>query len=210
MRAYLEIGAEPAGPPPVWSRVPGATGERDLWMEDKSGLRRITLSSLEDGMPGLTPSWGGVLAEASSVCLEDRGHGLVVELSVEGRLETTLALERLAVDPRMRRAHQDENRATEHGACGISILALRSLTGFTVLYQSRGKSGFDYFLGPEDEALFQVAARLEVSGIRNGTGRKIRARTREKLAQIQRAGIDEPVLIAIVEFSRPRLRLEEA
>jgi hypothetical protein len=183
-------------------------------MEDKSGLRRINLSSLADGMPGLTPSWGGVLAEASSVCLEDRGHGLVAELSVEGRLEATLALERLAVDPRMRRAHQDENRATEHGACGISILTLRSLTGFTVLYQSRGMSGFDYFLSPEDEALFQVAARLEVSGIRNGAERKIRARTREKRAQIQaqiqRSGIDEPFLIAIVEFSRPLLRLEEA
>lgn len=150
------------------------------------------------------------MAEASSVCLEDRGHGLFVQLDVEGLLEAGFEVERLAVDSRMKSSHRDENRATENGAYGISILVLYSLTGLRVLHQSRVNSGFDYFLAPEDEPLFQAAARLEVSGIRNGTGREIRVRTREKLRQIQRSGIDEPVLIAIVEFSRPRLRLERS
>lgn len=210
MAAYFEVGIELTGPQPVCGRLPDAAGERDLWMEDKNRRRKIALSLLADGMPGLTPSWGGVMAEASSVCLEDRGHGLFVQLDVEGLLEAAFEVERLAVDPRMKSSHRDENRATENGAYGISILVLYSLTGLRVLYQSRVSSGFDYFLAPEDEPLFQAAARLEVSGIRNGTGREIRVRTREKLRQIQRSGIDEPVLVAIVEFSRPRLRLERS
>lgn len=148
------------------------------------------------------------MAEAASVCLEDQGHGVLGELGVEGHFEATFDVERLVVDSQMKRSHGDRNRATENGAYGISFLVLRSLTGMTVLYQARGDSGFDYFLTRQDEALFQAYARLEVSGIRKGSERDIRARTRQKRKQTQESREGEPVLIAVVEFSRPLLRLE--
>lgn len=148
------------------------------------------------------------MAEAASVCLEDQGHGVFVELRVEGHFAATFDVERLVVDSRMKSSHGDRNRATENGAYGISFLVLRSLTGMTVLYQARGDSGFDYFLAREDEALFQTFARLEVSGIRRGREREIRARTRQKQRQTQELREGEPVLVAVVEFSRPLLRLE--
>lgn len=177
-------------------------------MREQNGRREINLSLLAEGMPGLTSAWGGVIAEAASVCLEDQGHGIVVELRVEGHFEAAFDVERLEVGSQMRSSHGDRNKATENGAYGISFLVLRSLTGMTVLYQARGDSCFDYFLAREDEALFQAFARLEVSGIRRGREREIRARMRQKRRQTQNLREGEPVLVAVVEFSRPLLRLE--
>jgi hypothetical protein len=160
-----------------------------------------------DGMPGLTPAWGEVLAEAASVCLAAQGHAILIELNVEGFFEENFFLERVEVSLQMTLAHQNEEEATELGACGVAILAVRNLTDLVVLHRSRKGTGFDYWLSPEGEPLLQRGERLEVSGIRKGTEAAIKSRTAEKMKQTQRFRTDSPAWIAIMEFSRPLLRL---
>lgn len=167
----------------------------------------LSLADLGEGMPGLTPACGTMMAEAASVCLEEQGHGTVVDLRVQGDFQESFDLWRIPVDDRIRRSHEDEHRATENGACGVSILAVRRLTGLSVLRQSRRGTGFDYWLGPGGGRLFQDAARLEVSGIRRGSPRSVRGRLRDKLQQIRRPGATLPALVSVVEFGRAQVWL---
>jgi hypothetical protein len=160
-----------------------------------------------DGMPGLTPAWGAVLAEAASVCLESQAQPVQVKLKVDGFFEETFVLERLEVSRQMALSHQDEEEATELGACGIAILAVRNLMELVVLHRSRKGTGYDYWLGPERDPLLQHGERLEVSGIRNGSEAAVKVRIAEKMKQIQRFRNASPGWIGIVEFSRPLLRL---
>jgi len=169
--------------------------------------RELFLSSLTEGMPGLTPAYGAVLAEAASVCLEEQGHGPSTGLRVDGDFLAAFSLYRLTVNEQMRLSHNDAEKATENGACGVALLAVRDLTGRSVLLQSRKGTGFDYWLGSPDGFLFQGAARLEVSGIRRGKEGSIRERARRKMEQTERSRALAPVWIAVVEFSGPRLRL---
>jgi hypothetical protein len=169
----------------------------------------LVLSWLAEGAPGLTSASGAAMAEAAAVCLADQGHGLSAPFRVAGDRSATFMLCRTAVDEQMKRSHNDEERATEDGAYGISILAVRSLTNLTVLQKSRKGTGFDYWMGPKDSFLFQGAARLEVSGIRIGDEQKIRSRVQRKLDQTRRSEGLAPALVAVVEFSRPQMRLHE-
>jgi hypothetical protein len=160
-------------------------------------------------MPGLTPAWGAVMAEAASVCLESQGHGLMVGLAVEGEFTEQLVLERLRISEQMRNAYRHDERTTENGAYGVALLAVCRLMERTVILQSWQSTGFDYFLAPEGEDQFQESILLEISGIRRGMEGTIRGRVREKIVQMQTHS-PFPVergLIAIVEFSRPLLRV---
>jgi hypothetical protein len=176
-------------------------------LETHETHRGLFLSSLAEGMPGLTPAYGAVLAEAASVCLEDQGHGPSTGLKVDGDFLAAFPLHRLTVEEQMRRSHNDAEKATENGACGVAILAIRDLTGRSVLLQSRRGTGFDYWLSSPQGFLFQEAVRLEVSGIRSGKEGSIRERVRRKMEQTERSRDLAPVLIAVVEFSGPRLRI---
>ena len=188
---------EPFNPPPVEAAAPGELSERILF-----------LSSLANGTPGITPAFGEFMAEAASVCLEERGHGPSVSLGVEGDFVQIFALHRYEVDARMRAAHGDEQVATENGAYGIAILAVRDLTGLTVVRRSRKGTGFDFWLAEGGNFLFKDAARLEVSGIRRGPRSLVDARIRTKREQTRKSDGVLPVLVAVIDFGAPLLRLE--
>ncbi len=167
----------------------------------------ISLASLAEGLGSLTAACGALMAEAASVCLEDQGHGLKTSLRIDGDFAAIATLHRGPVDERARWSHNDAERATENGAYGVALLAIRELTGLTVLLQSRRGSGFDFWLGPETGYLFQAGVRLEVSGIRRGDETLIRRRLRSKLRQTEQSEQLAPAYVAIVEFSRPVLRV---
>ena len=83
------------------------------------------------------------------------------------------------------------------------------MTGRTVFSQSWRGDGFDYWLIPEDQLHFQDSVLLEISGIRRGTEKTILSRIQDKLFQV-RTYFPYPLkqaLIAVVEFSRPEMRL---
>ncbi|MEH2318575.1 hypothetical protein [Nostoc sp.] len=80
------------------------------------------------------------------------------------------------------------------------------LRSSTVIERSRKGTGFDYWLGSEEEAgelPFQNKVRLEVSGIRKADDSRVRARVKQKIEQTNPSDGTFPAYIIIVEFSRP-------
>jgi len=169
----------------------------------------LDLHKLGEGIPALTPALGQVHAECAAVCLEHQGHDESVELHVRKLPKTRYELSRPPVTDVMRRAHSDLQRATEFGACGIALLLAREVTGLTAIQQSRKGTGFDYWLGPADQPpdvlAFQNSARLEVSGILEGTEKQFSARLKQKLRQSEPSDKTQlPAYAVVVEFGRPQ------
>lgn len=168
----------------------------------------LDLRDLEQGIPALTEALGRVHAEAAAICLEDRSHRETVQLIVRKVDDGQFFLRWPDITDVMRRAYNDLELATELGAYGVAILLVRDLTGLTVIRQSRKGTGFDYWLGKDDEAntlAFQDTARLEVSGILSGTESQFTTRLKQKLKQTEAS--DEtrlPAYAVVVEFGRPQ------
>jgi hypothetical protein len=170
----------------------------------------IVLSTLRTvAMPGMTRDRGGNLAQACSVCLDDQKHPVVCRLSVVGRFEGTLSVRRLPVTLQMRLTFGFESRVTEEGASCLAILLLLHHTGRRVAWESKGFNGYDYFLGDDPTFPFRGGARMEVSGIRNGTDYQIASRVKEKSDRFHGYGHLATVYIVVVEFSRPEVRVIE-
>lgn len=167
----------------------------------------LDVRQLSQGAPGITPEWGAFMAQAATVCLRERGHRSGVALCVDGAAVFAFVLRFPRWNHQMRRAFGDEQEATEYGACGIAILAVKAMTGYTVVRRSWKGTGFDYWLGHDGDPLFQAKARLEVSGIRNGSDHDVSARTAQKLAQLDSTAIRLPGYVAVVEFGTPRARV---
>jgi hypothetical protein len=168
--------------------------------------QELVLTKLGEGLPAITPSFGAALAEACAVCLEDQGHLQGVKLTVNGDFRTTFRLYWQPVTQQMLRCWNDEEFTTEQAAYGIAFMLIRQLTEFTVIERSRKGTGFDYWLGSEDEAgelPFQNKVRLEVSGIRKADDSRVRARIKQKIEQTNPSDGTFPAYIIIVEFSRP-------
>ena len=182
-------------------------------MENRLDLRDLCG---EPGLPGLTAVAGRYLAESAAVCLASRGHQPGTTLRVEGIIELDLELVWSHVTPQMERAYDDLQEATEAGACALAILLIRESLGLTVIRRSRKGSGVDYWLGPggpgdvQGSLAFQQVARLEVSGILQGTPSQTAARLKQKQAQTRRSHETcIPAYVVVVEFGGPRVLLGE-
>ena len=82
--------------------------------------------------------------------------------------------------------------------------SLCALTDYHIVQRSRKGTGFDYWLGLKDDILFQHAARLEVSGIRQGNGKQVEARVSQKRKQTEQSkGLRIPAYVVVVEFGTP-------
>jgi len=83
----------------------------------------LNLSILNDGLPGLSPAWGKLLAEASAVCLDNQGHTNGVMLIIFGSKEEKRQIFwETKITEQIRNSWQDEIELTEFGACGVAIL----------------------------------------------------------------------------------------
>jgi hypothetical protein len=163
----------------------------------------LDLRELQKGLPAITPALGEALAEASGVCLTERGHTQGTPLQVQGCATTTYALYWPAVTDQMLRSWNDPEVATEHGAVGVAVLLATRVTGHTVIERSRKGTGFDYWMGDDGDSLFQKKARLEVSGIRSGDERLLSARVRQKIKQTIPSDGALPAYVIVVEFGCP-------
>lgn len=167
----------------------------------------LELNELRKGMPGVTPIVGAALAEAAAVCLQEMEHSSGIEMKVGG-LEQAVQILWPEVDEQAFRAWRDEETATEYGACGIGVMLIKTFTDFTVIEQARKGTGFDYWLGhQEDEAVgvFEQKGRLEISGIRRGTEQEVKRRVREKIQQTNPSDFQGlPAYVSVVEFGTPR------
>ena len=182
------------------------------------------------GNPGITPAEvGAALAQAGAVCLAAQGHAPGAPLTVRGDYRNSYQLAWTPVTPQARRAWNDAEKATENGAAGIAVLLANRVIGQAVIAQARKSSpqhptGFDYLLGDDRtgnmsdaeraatksladtlaDANLVARGRLEVSGIRSGSDKQIKARTKRKLRQMRVSDVlNLPGYAIIVEFGRP-------
>lgn len=183
-------------------------------MTDINPIKTLSLNDLRENKPerpGWSLTFGGICADAAAVCLDEQGHSSPVTLKIEGIQPCEIQIQVDAIDDTIRRFNADREVATEYGAYGISALIMPHLTGLTIIERSvKGKGlGFDFWLGSleDPDTLFQRKARLEVSGIRQGSDSLIQARVNMKLEQIRPSDDVAPGYVSVVEFGTPKARI---
>jgi hypothetical protein len=177
-------------------------------------IKTLSLNDLRQNKPerpGWSLTFGAICADAAAVCLDERGHFIPVTLTIDGIQPCEIQIQADAIDDTIRRFNADREVATEYGAYGIAALILPHLTGLTIIERSvKGKGlGFDFWLGSLEDpgTLFQRKARLEVSGIRQGSDSLIQARVNIKLEQIRPSDDVAPGYVSVVEFGTPKARI---
>ena len=168
----------------------------------------LVLDGLAHGFPHIPSEGGAMLAQAAVVCLDHEGHTSGVQLMVDGFSTDTFSLSwSEEVTEAKRRFWNDLEDATQQGAYAVAILLIRALTGYTVIERSRKGTGFDWWLGTDDN-LFQGKARLEVSGILRGTTRRINSRIKARTGQTRQSDyLDLTAYVVVVEFGTPRAKV---
>jgi hypothetical protein len=115
----------------------------------------LTLDSLVQGFPHIPSEGGAMMAQAAMICLDHQAHAPSIRLVVDGDFTATFALSwsEEVTEPK-RRFWNDLDEAVQQGAYAVAILLIRALTGYTVVERSRKGTGFDWWLGTDDN-LFQ-------------------------------------------------------
>ena len=169
----------------------------------KQPSSQLSLTRLADGhCPCITKAQGRHLAEAASVCIENRQHPSSKLLKVIGDLEAIFLLSRLRVTDQMVRALADLTVATADGAVAIAICIVEELTEYQAVFRSAIGTGHDYWLADKANDDMKFSARLECSGTLQGGEQERKRRVREKLKQTERSdatGI--PAIVVVVDFS---------
>lgn len=168
-------------------------------------METLDLQRLSTGLGCITPQFGSALAQAGGVSLEKQGHRQGKQLDVEGDFARSFTCTWLACDDQAFRCWNDQDLATEFGAEGIAILLVYRFLDVGVIERSCKGTGFDYWLGDDASTYpFQGKARLEVSGIAEGTASSIKRRVRKKLAQTTPSDpTGLTAYVVVVEFSFP-------
>jgi hypothetical protein len=167
----------------------------------------INLVDIKNGFPGITPILASSCYEACMVCLHWNNHidGVILELYGDNQATMVLRWDDY-FDDQTNRAWKDQEYTTEHGAICISAMLVKKFTDYTIIERSRKYTGFDYWLGKEDEIPFKNSARLEISGIFKETEQNtIYKRFGIKKKQTNQS--DEtrlPAYISIIEFGKPK------
>lgn len=170
-------------------------------------MDEIKLNDILVGMPGITPIEGANLLENFVVVMHSVGHTPPAVLALYGQQEDSCKLSWAdTYSQQMAKTYADIQSATERAAVCLSILLAKQITGYSVVHRSWKGTGFDYFLGDEDCDLFNVKARLEVSGIyKENNGNSIKHRFVQKCRQVERTDwMGLPAFVSIIEFNVPK------
>jgi len=168
----------------------------------------LYLNELSLGMPGMTSELGTTFAQAAAVCFDSQGHASGVQLIIRGYQAGSHRAHWAPVSHSMRNSWADPNEATESGAVGVAVLLADKLLSKQVVKRARIGTGFDYWLGNNDaDSPDMFITRFEVSGIRSGDDQAVDSRVSRKLKQAGRSSTDFPVVVIVVEFSRPQAKI---
>ena len=155
----------------------------------KENHRKLSLVRLADGhCPCITKALGRYLAEAASVCIDNRQHSASKTLDVVGDLTAIFLLSRPRVTVQMARALADLTEATGFGAVAIAICVVEELTEYQAVFRAAIGTGHDYWLANKVSDDMAYSARLECSGTLQGGEAERKRRVREKLRQTDRQG----------------------
>ena len=170
----------------------------------------LDLKLLSTGKLGVSAHFGRMLIEVGSICLESQGHASGTKLSVQGADRGQFVLTWPSPDERANYTYQD-NEATEYGAVGVALVLIWQVKGYTVIEPARTGSGFDYWIGNESlHNPIQRKACLEISGIRCGDARTIRARIRQKQQRTaQSKDLIHPIYVIVIEFGGPIAEIQK-
>lgn len=149
-------------------------------------------------------------SEAAAVCLDFHKHNQGVILSVIQKEEKThFKLFWKMVTNQIRDSRNDMDYTVESGAYCLAMMVINKLTDYAVVKQSKKGTGFDYWLGKINSATgLQEKARLEVSGILNGTNGQINQRLKEKKRQTTKSdSMNIPAFVVVVEFGNPVIKI---
>lgn len=170
----------------------------------RSGHPILDLAALCDGAPALTRALGTTLYEAASVCFSRWHSASATTIVVRGDHEASYGVSWVDADDQMRRAYNDDGVAVEQGAYGVAIALVRRLEDEVVIERSKKGTGFDYWLGDSDGEPFQRKARLEVSGLHDGSDSRIRSRVVQKRGQTTVSDRTRlPARVVVVQFKQP-------
>lgn len=159
-------------------------------------------------MPGLTRAAAQYLADAATVCFDECGHHTSILLPVTGWRGRKYHVTCPEITAQKRRTHNDQQEATEAGACAVAISVIHDAVGFAVVERSRKGTGFDYWLGEDEPYPFQKKARLEVSGILHGTENDVEQRVKKKCLQTERSDYTRlDAFVAVIEFGHPMAKV---
>lgn len=162
----------------------------------------LDLNDLPADYPG---GIGAALAQAGAICLESQNHTPGVALALRGDADGARSY-------RLNWTRTDDgdnalwqyNRATEMGAEAVAILLAKNETPYPDIAAAIAGTGVDFWLGEDANFSFQRKARLEISGIRNGSDAAIARRVSEKLNQTAQSDHSQTTAyVIVVEFSRP-------
>ena len=169
-------------------------------------LTALDLASLDTGLPGLSPRWGGFLHEAGAVCLHKNGHATGVLLRIRGIVNIFVPLTwRINVTPQVLASWEDEQELAEHAASGLAVVLILSVASRKVIRRAKKGSHVDYWLADASSVYpFQDSARLEVSGILHGSDAVLDARVRQKVNQASSGPSPLPAYVVVVEFGTPQ------
>ncbi len=149
-------------------------------------------------------------SEAAAVCLDFHGHTNGKLLTVEGDLEGQFELVWAEVSQQMKDSRNDMDYTVESGAYCLAMLVIEKLTNLKVTKQSQKRTGFDYWLGDNNDMIVQNKARLEVSGILKGSKGQINQRLKEKVKQTKKSdNLKLPAYVVVVEFSQPLVKIKK-
>ena len=135
-----------------------------------------------------------------------------VELSVDGELRATFELTWKRLPSNVAAAYRDQSEATEQGAVALAILLARIHLSYEVISRSWKDTGYDYLMRKVGTESAGTIARLEVSGIRQGTGVEINQRVKRKAQQVRsgRSRYGEThAFVVVIEFNTPVARIKE-
>lgn len=171
-------------------------------MEDILDLQEITR-----GYCGLTEIGGAHMLEGCIAVLWLHDHKNYVEMALLGDSSKKYKLKY----PEEKKTQQllnswrDKKRAIEKGAECIGILLALKLTSYEVVEQAVAYEGVDYWIGTSNSGiLFQRKARLELSGIFEGSSADQETRFNIKIRQTDQSDNSGlPAYVCITEFSKP-------
>lgn len=166
----------------------------------------LRLGELPDACRGLARNHVANHVDAASVML-DKFHDPPASGAVElGREEQALEIDWKPPPTVLRASHANELRATEDGAYAVAF-AVATGCGYVVRRRAHHGSGSDYLLTRAGEPDNDFV-KLEVSGVaRARDARRLRARLKQKLVQLERGDLVRPGLAIVVGFESARVLL---